>query len=297
MGSEKPQTKKPINLKQAIRNWLMILGLLAFALITLLPQLSDFRKTLWYWLITAVVMSLFLAFAVFFRKGHGKPSVSDIVIYSLTVLAFFLNPFYPTVRVRMAVASIFDLVLLLAALILYFTKRKWATTPAICGVSSLVVVILLEMRIQAIDNALHYWVVSLLIALLLTAGFVAILIVKPATFTELENSPSKAKTTLKVIFSFTLFLAAFGLVYFSATAWNYAFDRSPVVEEAFTITKKDLRKSVYSPTRYEFTLQNGDTEVTLEVSSDDYSSYSEGDTYEVSINQGAFGVAYYSTLD
>ena len=300
---EKNKKKPSRNFKRPI-NWLSISTIVVLAvifLLTVLPVLKPFRKTIWYFLIDYTLFSALLGLIIFNSRNKKPIQLDGLIIYILTVLTLFGSLFFKTFRLRILVASIIPLVFLsYAAIRLLISRSSNVTSPVCCGFASLLIVLILfaDDEIKYLSDDFHFWLPSLIVSLVCGSVFLYLILAHQGLFPSLKEarSPSGAKAT--IIFYIVMAYAFFFIgswVY--ATCWNYAFDTSTPTEEIFTIKDKDTRYVYRGGTSYYFILEDGQQKrVKIGVSLDTYTSYQIGDAYTLKIYQGAFNAPYYTSF-
>ncbi|MCI2068325.1 MAG: hypothetical protein LKJ88_01970 [Bacilli bacterium] len=291
------------NIKRPI-NWLSISTLAVLALIFLLsvlPALKPFRKTLWFFLIDYTLFSALLGLIIFNSRNKKPIKLDGIIIYILTVLTLFGSLFFKSFRLRILVASILPLVFLsYAAFRLLFSRSSNVTSPVCCGLGSLLIALILfaDDEIKYLSDYFYFWLPSLIVSLVFGSLFLYLIIAHQELFPSLKETKSplgvKGLIAFYSLFAYTVFFFG-GWAY--ASSWNFAFDNSTPTEEIFTIKDKDTRYVYRGGTSYYFVLEkNQQKTVRMGVSLDTYTSYQIGDAYTLKIYQGAFNAPYYTSF-
>lgn len=138
------------------------------------------------------------------------------------------------------------------------------------------------------SGSIHFWLPTLIVTLV-GVGITVILILKDKIPIHNEKNNTKGgKASIIIIAVFVLL----GLTWSSAEHLNFALDTSePIVYEE-TIVEK--RKSGGKSTSYYFYVEIDGEEYKMNVSSNTYREYEEGDTFKILYYEGAFNDPFYT---
>lgn len=263
---------------------LLLAGVIGAMLFLVHPSLQPMRDTLAYKIIGKIIITGLLLYFAWVAKSR-PPRLGQII---MTLMASILWQGFLIPSERLVILNATVLTFVGFGYLLYLNVMLDKNNKPLCWATVfLFFVLLLQMRYYTyLDGKTHYWVFSLVMALL--AGIVACYFIHRGLRWLLDEDTVLERICVCFVVSFAVFMISWS----TANNINYFLDFSEPEEYCMTIADKDIDSS-RSGTYYEFTLVYEGKEIELDVSQSEYYQYEIGDSFSVDLYQGFFGDAYY----
>lgn len=247
------------------------------------PELQSMRDSLAYQVVMKMIPTGVLLYFAWVAKS--RPPRPGQIIMTLMAVIFWQSLIIPSRR--MLLLSNMLLVFVGIGYLLYLWFRKDQINKPLLGATVVLGLMLMRFNMDYTfwDGKEHYWLISLVLALLVGAAGCYLMIKGLIVLKDDRISE-------KICWCFLVTFVAFVLFWTTANNLNYLLDFSQPQQCFMTIAEKDIDSS-RSGTYYEFALVYEGKEIELDVSQSEYYQYEIGDNFPVDLYQGFFGDAYY----
>lgn len=265
--------------------WLLLAfgAMLVFLFLGYRPELQSMRETLAYQVVMKMIPTGVLLYFAWVAKS--RPPKTGQIIMTLMAAVFWQGLIIPSRRALL----LSNMILVFAGIgyLFYLWFRRNQINKPLLGAAAFFGLMLMQFNMDYtfLDGKEHYWLISLVLALLV--GAVGCYLMIRGLIVLKDDRISE-----KICWCFLVTFAAFVLFWTTANNLNYLLDFSQPQQCFMTIAEKDIDSS-RSGTYYEFTLVYEGKEIELDVSQSEYYQYEIGDSFPVDLYQGFFGDAYY----
>lgn len=223
------------------------------------------------------------------ERRSSMRRVRDIGIFPLIIsladlILWFILPMRAHVALNLFLFTSSAIVLSVSVWLLHKKDPKFNFVVAILFTVSMMALFVSSFRYTFIESDLPFWLLSLVIGVMISAVFLALIVRKSKEMKQMPKHPILAYTGLFLVFVFVFFLMVHGFL----AHCNYALGSAEGTSETTKILEKDSRHTRKSGTRYYFTVEVEGKELDMEVDASEYYRYEEGDRYTVVRYDGAF---------
>lgn len=261
----------------------MVILSFAFIVYTLLPQLSDFRNSIYGLLINNSILVVLLL-TLTLNKKINMPWIGKITVWAFGLL-YILFQFINLGRIEAVFFFIYSIVNIIVSIYVY--KKKGIAYKSIWGfgVFAYLTTIVFDLKVGYINGEMNstFLLPSVIVSII---AFVPCLIYGLIMFTVNKDIEKLICAPLLGI------LGGFILTYLTVSSMNVYLDSSEPVYQEYIIVNKDIDAGARRITTYEFEVQKDDVTFTIGVSEAIYYDYEVNDSIVLAIYSGAFNEPY-----
>lgn len=257
------------------------IGLLVY---TLLPELSDFRNSIYGHLVYVFTMTSVILYLTL-SKRIGMPLIGKITVW-IYLFLYALFSIIDLGKIEALFFFIYSIYNIISTICIYKNTGKEYKSIWLFGAFSYLTTIIFVLRVEYINGEfnLTFLIPAIIVA---AVAFVPTLIYWLVRHTIHKNLENLICIPLLVLFG------GFGLTWLTLGSMNVYLDMSEPTYEEYVIVDKDVRTGARQLTTYEFKVENGEKSFTIGVSEEVYYDFEINDSIILSIYKGAFNEPYY----
>lgn len=257
------------------------IGLLVYAL---LPELSDFRNSIYGHLvyvftITGVIFYLTLS------ERIGMPLIGKITVW-IYLFLYALFSIIDLGKIEAVFFFIYSIYNIISTICIYKKTGKEYKSIWLFGAFSYITTIIFVLRVEYINGEFN---LTFLIPAIIVA---AVAFIPTLIYWLIRHTIHKDLENLICIPLLALF-GGFGLTWLTLASMNVYLDMSKPTYEEYVIVDKDVRTGARQITTYEFKVIDGEKSFTIGVSEEVYYDMEINDSITLSIYKGLFNEPYY----
>lgn len=274
--------------KDILKYALLILSIIALSIgllvYTLLPELSDFRNSIYGHLVYVFIMTSVILYLTL-SKRIGMPLIGKITV----LIYLFLYALFSIIdlgKIKALFFFIYSIYNIISTICIYKKTGKEYKSIWLFGAFSYLTTIIFVLRVEYINGEfnLTFLIPAIIVAVVAFVPTLVYWLVRHTIHKDLEN--------LICIPLLALF-GGFGLTWLTLGSMNVYLDMSKPTYEEYVIIDKDIRTGARQITTYEFKVIDGEKSFTIGVSEEVYYDCEINDTITLSIYKGAFNEPYY----
>lgn len=276
-------TRKEIIRMIVIISLMAVLGF-GLLLYTLLPELSDFRNSIYGLIIIFLAISGVILYVTLSKK-ISMPKLGKITVWTFLGLIILLRVLNWG-KIEALFCFIYSIINVAITIYIYRTTGKEYKSIWLFGVFSYLSTVVFTLRTQNIND--DWW-----ITLVVPAIVVAAIVLVPCLVYGIQEFRIYRDWEKLICVPLLGLIGGFIFTFLTISSMNVYLDTSKPTYEEFIIIDKDVRTGARQITTYELEVQNGDTVFTIGVSEESYYEYDLNDSITLSIYSGAFNEPYY----
>ena len=250
----------------------------------LLPELSDFRNSIYGLIVYFLVLAGIILYVTLSRK-ISMPLLGKITVWVYGLL-FLLSGIFDFGRIEMLFFFIYAIINVCIAIYLYKKHGIAYKSVWLFGVFSYLSTAFIVLRVKYLHNEFtspFMWV-AIIVSIIVFIPCLIYAIKYYMPYREWENLIGVPLAAL---------LLSFAVVWLTVSSMNVYLDTSDPTYEEYAIIDKDIIAGSRQATTYELEVKKDDTTFTIGVSETTYYDYEINDTIKLSIYSGAFNEPYY----
>lgn len=263
-----------------------LIAILAFGLLfyTLLPELSDFRNSIYGLIINFLAISGVVLYVTLSKK-ISMPKLGKITVWTFLGLLILLRVLNWG-RIEALLLFIYSIINIAITIYIYKTTGEEYKSIWLFGVFSYLSTVVFSLRTQNIND--DWW-----LTLVVPAIVVAVIVLIPCLVYGIQEFRICRDWEKLICIPLLGLMGGFIFTFLTISSMNVYLDTSDPTYEEFIIVDKDVRTGARQITTYELEVQKGDTVFTIGVSEEAYYHYEINDSITLSIYNGAFNEPYY----
>ena len=274
--------------KDILKYALLILSIIALSIgllvYTLLPELSDFRNSIYGHLVYVFTMTSVILYLTL-SKRIGMPLIGKITVW-IYLFLYALFSIIDLGKIEAVFFFIYSIYNIISTICIYKKTGKEYKSIWLFGAFSYLTTIIFVLRVEYIngESNLTFLIPAIIVAVVAFVPTLIYWLVRHTIHRNLEN--------LICIPLLALF-GGFGLTWLTLGSMNVYLDMSKPTYEEYVIVDKDVRTGARQLTTYEFKVESGEKSFTIGVSEEVYYDFEINDSIILSIYKGAFNEPYY----
>lgn len=274
--------------KDILKYALLILSIIALSIgllvYTLLPELSDFRNSIYGHLVYVFTMTSVILYLTL-SKRIGMPLIGKIAVWIFLFL-YVLFDVIDLGKIEAVFFFIYSIYNIITTICIY--KKTGTEYKSVWGFGaySYILTTTFILRVEYINGEFGF---TFLIPAVIVAAvaFIPTLIYWLVRYTIHKNLENLICIPLLAL------LGGFGLTWLTLGSMNVYLDMSKPTYEEYVIVDKDVRTGARQITTYEFKVESGEKSFTIGVLEEVYYDFEINDSIILSIYKGAFNEPYY----
>ena len=257
------------------------LGLLVYSL---LPELSDFRNSI-YGSIVYFLILVGIILCVTISRKISMPLLGKITVWGYGLL-FILLSIFDFGRIEMLFLFIYSVVNVCITIFLYQKYGVAYKSIWLFGVLSYFTTIVVVLRVKYLHGEFN-------LTFLWSAIIVSIIVFIPCLFYGIRHFRLYRDWEKLIGVPLLALVGGFLLTWLTVASMNVYLDTSAPTYEEYTIIDKDIKAGSRQVTTYELEVKKDDTVFNIGVSEIAYYRHEVNDTIKLSVYNGAFNEPYY----
>jgi len=270
--------------KMILQGVLCVLACIAVLVYSLLPELSDFRTSIYGTILFILALAGVIAY-VTFSSSISMPLLGKITVWAYLAL-YILLVIVDLGKIEALFFFIYSVINVIVSVYIYLKYGKEYKSIWAFGAFAYLSTAFLGIRAELIND--NWWITIVIPSIVV--GVMALLLC-----IIYFSCSDKAGRNRENRFAAPLLGLVFGflITFLTISSMNVYLDTSTPAYEEFVIVNKWVSTGAKRPTAYKFDVKNRDRALTVTVLEESYYDYEINDTIVLSIYNGAFNEPYY----